>query len=179
MIISFENYITEKYSLDNKEYFLFHKSKNGNKLKIALINKDKSDDDGIVGYIYLNQYTPKHWEVLSVAADKGYGYVMHDASMDFIYDDYIIPARNKEIKKDLLNVYKKYKDRNDVIVENINEDDNNYIPIDNYNDLFNIKIKLKNKLNYKFIKDEDNFLIKNGIKFFNKKYIFDNKNYKL
>ena len=114
--------------------YLYHITKNNNKIHILLVDEDMC----IYGYIYLNRLSDNEWEVVSVAAVKGYGYKMHDAAMDLIYPSYILPSRDGQIKEKLISTYNKYSERSDVLSESI----------DNINfDWFNKRYRLKEKMN--------------------------------
>ena len=134
--------------------YLYHLTKNKNKLHILLV------DNEILGYIYLNRLSLDEWEVKSVAAINKNGYKMHDAAMDLIYPDYILPSRDRQIKEKLVNTYIKYELRDDVLSECINHQ----------KDWFNKRYRLKEKLNIQFEKSDVSIKYK-GIKFFNKLYI--------
>jgi len=133
--------------------YLYHLTKNKNKLHILLV------DNEILGYIYLSRLSLNEWEVKTVVSIKK-GYKMYDTAMDFIYPDYILPSRDGQIKEKVINIYKRYELRNDIISESIN-DKNNW---------FNKRYRLKEKLDIKFEKSDISIKYK-GIKFFNKLYI--------
>jgi hypothetical protein len=133
--------------------YLYHLTKNNNKLHILLV------DNEILGYIYLSRLSINEWEVKTVVSINN-GYKMYDSAMDFLYPDFILPSRNGQIKEKVINIYKKYELRNDVLSE----------PINDKNDWFNKKYRLKEKLNIQFEKSDISIKYK-GIKFFNSHYI--------
>jgi len=143
--------------------FLYYITKNNNKLHILLLDESNLK---IYGYIYLSKISQNIWEVKTVAAIEKNGVKMHDVAMDFIYPNYIISTRDNQIKSKEINIFKKYINRQDVIHESINGIDN---------DWYNLKFKLKNKINTHF--ENGNITIKYmGIKFFNSLYDFNLEN---
>jgi len=148
--------------------YLFYITKNLMKLYILLII-----DDEISGYIYLNKISYDTWEVVSVAAEKGFGHKMYDAAMDLIHPNYITPYRNKQFKNNIPSIYKNYIKRSDVLTLKIEKDEDEYIPIGILDDYwFNRKYKLKDKLHLNF-ELSDKTIQYRGLKYFNSKYIFN------
>lgn len=131
------------------------------------------ENENILGYIYLNRYSTNTWEVLSVAAEHGYGHVMHDVSMNILYPSFIVPSRNKQIKDDLVKTYYYYiNNRDDVYTERIRKNSIDYVKIHRiHNDWFNRRYRLDEKND--ILLEKSNIKIKFiGIKYFNSKYVY-------
>jgi len=147
--------------------YYFYLTKNNRKLYILLI-----DDKSTLGYIYLNKISDDTWEVPSVAAEKGYGYKMHDAAMDLIYPEYITPSRNTQIKEALFKTYNNYIKRQDVDNKILKEGYPIFVKTDKFNgNWFNRKYGLKKPIGIDFESSDIRIKYK-GIKYFNSKYDF-------
>ncbi len=163
--IDYSTYLFESEAYHNFRYY-FHYEKNKDILHIVLL-----DHNLCIGYINPWEYVNNNWEIVSVAAEKGFGYKMHEAVMDLIWPQWIIPARNKAIQPELINTYVKFIDREDIETERINVEDDCYVEIsEEYDNWFNRKYRLKEKINIDFEETNYNFIKKSGIKLFSKKY---------
>jgi len=147
--------------------YYFYLTKNKKKLYILL-----TDGVIVLGFIYLNKISNDTWEIPSIVAEKGYGYKMHDAAMDLIYPEYIIPSRNTQIKEPLFKTYINYINRTDIKNVEIYENDPIFIKTDKFDgDWFNRKYKLKEPISIDFEMSDVNIKYK-GIKYFISKYDF-------
>ncbi len=128
----------------------------------------------ILGYIECWHFKGNCWEVVAIAAEHGFGYKMHEAAMNFLYPDWIIPARNKAIQLELINTYLKFIKRENIETKKISPKDICFSKIDETFDYwFNRKYRLKKEMNLKYKRVNYNFIKSTGIKFFNKKYPWD------
>lgn len=167
--IDYNSYIFE--NIDNDLQYYYFESKN--KILYIVLKEDKTT----LGYINLWFYLNNDWEAYAIAAEHGYGYKMFEAALDFIYPDWFIPTRNKAITQDAIKSMKRLLENSNIETEKIDVDDKSYMQISNeYEDWFNRRYRLKNKLNINFNKVNYNFIKRTGIKLFSKKYPWNSKN---
>lgn len=142
-----------------------------NILHIVLMN-----EKSCIGYINLWKYL-NDWEVFSVVAEHGNGYKMFEASMDFIYPQWFIPARNKTVTPAFIKTITRFIERNDIETEKITVNDDSYIEIsEQYDNWFNRRYRLKEKINLNFNKVNYNFIKHTGNKLLSLKYPWGNDN---
>jgi hypothetical protein len=169
--MKFTDYTSYLFESENNGFqYYYYIEKKDQIIHVILLN-----DRQILGYINPWNYNDD-WEIVSVAAEKGYGYKMHEAVMDFIYPQWMIPVRNKAIQPELINTYIKFISRPDIETKKIAKDDENFVKIsEEYDNWFNRRYRLKNKLNINFDNADYNFVKRAGLKFFEKKYPWKSK----
>lgn len=168
--VDYSTYLLESETFDNLKYYYIWKQM-AQVLQIVLIS-----DDAAIGYINPWLYENDTWEIVAIAAEPGYGYKMHEAAMDFLYPDWIMPVRNKAINPALIKTYTKFIDRPDIETEKIEPNDSNYVKIDNqYDDWFNRRYRLKKNIGIQFEKADYGFMQRTGVKLFNNKYSYVGK----
>lgn len=150
---------------ENLKYY-YYVNKKQNIYCIALFSNRR-----MIGYISPWHVRNKDWEIVTVVAEHGYGYKMHEAAMDMLYPQWIIPLRNKEIHEKLIHTYTNFLRREDIETQKIKPFEENYVKVSLENDdWFNRRYRLKNRLNIDFIKDESNSIKRIGLKFFSDRY---------
>lgn len=132
-------------------------------------------DRKIKGFIYSSLCSCQTWQVLSVASECGYGHKLHEAMMDFIYPQWIIPSRSKQIKPKLFNTYKKFNERQDIINECVNFTSDYVEVCEEHDDWFNRKYRLDEKIGFKMKLGTMKEVKHNGFQFFLNKYEFTNE----
>lgn len=168
--ISYSDYLFENEIYENLKYYYRWEQKN-QVLQIVLMSDDKT-----IGYINPWLYENNNWEIVGVAAESGYGFKMHEIAMDFLYPDWIIPVRNKAIQPPLIRTYSKFIDRPDIENEKIEKGDPCYVEIaPEFDEWFNRRFRLKNKLNLEFEKVDYAFMKRTGVKVFGEKYPWGGK----
>ena len=168
--IDYNTYLFENELSGAIDYFYRWEQK-GKVLQIAAISEEQT-----VGYITPWIYENNTWEIVSVAAEHGYGYKMYEAAMDFLHPDWIMPVRNKAIQPALIKTYTKFIERPDVETEKIDSGDPNYVEIDNqFEDWFNRRYRLKKKIGIQFEKADYAFMKRTGVKLFGAKYPWGGK----
>lgn len=168
--IDYSTYLFESDTYENLKYYYRWEQKN-QVLQIVLMSDNKA-----IGFINPWNYENNTWEIVSVAAEHRYGYKMYEAAMDFVHPDWIMPVRNKAIQPTLIKTYTKFMERGDIETQKIDPGDPCYSPIDNqFEDWFNRRYRLKNKLNINFEKADYNFMKRTGVKLFGTKYPWSKK----
>ena len=161
--IDYNTYLLEYQTYDIKYFYHIE-----NKYVLHIL---AASNDICVGYISFWKYNKNEWEAVSVAAEKGFGYKMFEVGMDFIYPNWFIPIRNKSITHQVIKTIERFIDRPDIETQAITPDDSSYTKIsDKYNNWFNRRYRLKDKLNFEFEKANYKFIEKNGVNLFSKKY---------
>ena len=163
--IDYNTYLFESETYDNLKYY-YRWEQRDEILQIVLLSDDKT-----IGYINPWSYENDTWEIVSVAAEHGYGYKMYEAAMDFLHPDWIMPVRNKAIQPTLIKTYTKFIERPDIETEKIPVSDPCYTEIDNqFENWFNRRYRLKKKIGINFEEVNYAFMKRTGIKLFNSKY---------
>ena len=145
----------------------YHLTKNGKKLYILIL-----DNENIKAFIYFNQYLPGKWESPTAAAsEKGWGWKLHEMGMSRIHPDWFTPFREKNIQPHVQELYKRIIMRDDIMLQKINEDEIDFVPVSKENDpWFNMRYKLRKKPHYEFTEDKKGWIKHEGLKFFNTLY---------
>jgi hypothetical protein len=171
MFVSIRTYLNE-IAFQDGEKFLYTMSKNGNKIYIIL-EKDRQTN----GFIFLDRLNECCWDVPSVAALKGYGWKMHEAAMDFVYPDWIVPYRDKQIKKPLYNTYSKFIGKEGIETSKIEVGDPLYVEVSSENDVwFNRKYRLTQRNGMVFTKEPRGAARQRGFRLFDNIYNVEDPN---
>jgi hypothetical protein len=151
----------------------YHFTKNGKNLYILIM-----EDENIKGFIYFNQVFKGKWQSSTAATIiRGYGEKLHMMGLSVIHPNWFIPYREKNIRPKIQELYKSFLNREDIIKEKINKEDEDCVPVLNENDdWFNTRYKLKTPNTYEFLEDKKGWIKHEGLKFFNTLYDLEIKN---
>jgi len=90
--------------------------------------------DKVYGHIGIHKLSSSNWSVGGVAAERGYGPLMYELAMTYVYPAGLMPTRDGDVRGSAEDVWKKFILRGDVGGEDIEEGDSDF-PMEYYEDM--------------------------------------------
>ena len=140
-------------------------TKKGVIVNFIIYNTEESEVKGLLS-MYKNN-NMENYSVSAVAAEKGFGSLMYEIAMTYIYPLGIMPSRDGDVREGAFNIYEKFFDRKDVQKTSIPETSPDFSE-DIANDFSEEEIYfhiLQTIYKFSFGKEKLNNLLKNARKF--------------
>lgn len=91
-------------------------------------------DNLVYGHIGIHKLSSGNWAVGGVAAEYGYGPLLYELAMTYVYPHGLMPTRDGDVRGATQNVWERFLKRDDVAKEDIEEGDSDF-PMDYYEDI--------------------------------------------
>jgi hypothetical protein len=91
-------------------------------------------ENKVYGHIGIHKLSSGNWAVGGVAAERGYGPLLYELAMTYVYPTGLMPTRDGDVRGVAEGVWKKFLGRDDVRKEFIEEGDSDF-PIRYYEDM--------------------------------------------
>ena len=140
-------------------------TKKGVIVNFIIYNTEELEVKGLLS-MYKNN-NMENYSVSAVAAEKGFGSLMYEIAMTYIYPLGIMPSRDGDVREGAFNIYEKFFDRKDVQKTSIPETSPDFSE-DIANDFSEEEIYfhiLQTIYKFSFGKEKLNNLLKNARKF--------------
>lgn len=91
---------------------------------LARLGKDRVDftlytSDAIYGHMGIYRLPSGNWAVGGVAAEYGYGPLMYELAMSYVYPNALMPTRDGDVRSGAINIWNKFLKRGDVRKEKL------------------------------------------------------------